>query len=64
MDPEAENPEIPYYTPERTGDPPGGISYNTPADSPFTDEDEDKDSPYTDEDEEKGDNTIILMMNI
>ena len=63
MDPEAENPEIPYYTPERIEHPPG-ISYNTPTDSPFTDEDEDKDSPYTDEDEEKGDNTIILMMNI
>ena len=31
MDPEAENPEIPYYTPERIEDPPGGISYNTPA---------------------------------
>jgi len=64
MDPEEKIPEIPYYTPERTEDPPGGISYNTPADSPFTVEDEDKDSPYTVEDEEKGDNTIILMMNI
>ena len=29
MDPEDKIPEIPYYTPERTGDPPGGISFYT-----------------------------------
>ena len=41
MDPEAKNPEIPYFTPGRTEDPPW-ISYFTPIDSPYTDEDEDK----------------------
>ena len=56
MDPEEKIPEIPYHTPERIEDPPGGISYYTPAVSPYTDEDEDKVSPYTDEVEDKGNN--------
>ena len=30
MDPEEKIPEIPYYTPERIEDPPGGISFYTP----------------------------------
>ena len=38
MDPEEKIPEIPYHTPERIEDPPGGISYYTPAVSPYTDE--------------------------
>ena len=45
MDPEAKNPKIPNCT-QRHEDP-TGISFYTPADS-----------PYTDEDEDKGDNTI------
>ena len=57
MDPEEKIPEIPYYTPERIEDPPGGISYYTPAVSPYTDEVEDKDSPFTVEDEDKGNDT-------
>ena len=40
MDPEEKIPAIPYQTPERIEDPPGGISFYTPAIFPYTDEDE------------------------
>ena len=63
MDPEEKIPEIPYSTPERIEDPPGGISYYTPAVSPYTDEDEDKgNNAATDDEYLTGQNKEYLLI--
>ena len=63
MDPEEKIPEIPYHTPERIEDPPGGISYYTPAVSPYTVEERTR-IPPTQMRLRTRVTMLLLMMNI